>query len=211
VILAAVLLVAVAIAASASIHEAVETGVATISGIIDRHPLLGGAAFVGLAALSAMLAFFSSALVVPIGVHYWGEPLTFLLLWVGWLAGGAVTYGLGRFVGRQVLGVLIKPERVAYYQARIGRRASFGLVVLFQLAVPSEIPGYVLGTAGYPFPRYGAALALAELPYAAGAVYLGGTFLRRQYGWIVLLGVVGIAFVTWAVTRLHRSLSSPQR
>jgi uncharacterized membrane protein YdjX (TVP38/TMEM64 family) len=207
-VLVALLVVAVVIAASASMHGTVEATVAAISGVIDRHPFLGGAAFVGLAALSAMLAFFSSALVVPVGVHHWGEPVTFLLLWLGWLAGGAVTYALGRFVGGQVLGVLINPERAAYYQARISRRASFGLVLLFQLAVPSEIPGYVLGTAGYSFPRYGTALALAELPYAAGAVYLGSSFLRRQYGWIVLLGAAGIAFIAWAVARLHRSLSS---
>jgi uncharacterized membrane protein YdjX (TVP38/TMEM64 family) len=186
----------------------VERGVTQVSGLIGEHPFLGALAFTGLAALSAMLAFFSSAIVVPVGVHHWGELATIVLLWLGWLLGGATTYLIGRYLGSGVMLALVKPERVAFYRERISRRASFGLVLLFQTAVPSEIPGYVLGTARYSFPRYFAALALAELPYALGAVFLGAGFLKRQYGLLIVLGGVGIVFLTWAVKRLHRALGN---
>ena len=43
----------------------------------------------------------------------------------------------------------------------ISAKATFPLVLLFQLAVPSEIPGYVLGALRYHFGKYLAARAIA--------------------------------------------------
>lgn len=197
------------VAASASLHGTIERAVTAVSGLINLHPVLGAIAFAGLAAISALLAFFSSALVVPVGVHHWGEAATIALLWSGWLVGGALTYLVGRVLGERVARWLINPRRARYYQERISHEASFPMVLLFQVAVPSEIPGYVLGTARYSFLRYFAALALAELPYAVGAVFLGAGFLRRQYWLLIVLGVAGVALMAWAVWRLQRALAQP--
>jgi uncharacterized membrane protein YdjX (TVP38/TMEM64 family) len=194
------------IAGSGSLHRAAENAVTLVGSFIGEYPVAGALAFTGLAALSAMLAFFSSALVVPVGIFHWGASLTCFLLWLGWLLGGVASYCIGRFLGGRIMRILTSPSRAQYYQDRISHRAPFGAILLFQAAVPSEIPGYVLGTVRYPFPSYLAALALAELPYAIGAVFLGSGFLRRQYWLIGALGLLGIAFVTWAVTRLHRTL-----
>jgi uncharacterized membrane protein YdjX (TVP38/TMEM64 family) len=77
---------------------------------------------------------------------------------------------------------------------------AFRQVLLFQLAVPSEIPGYVLGLAGCRFRPFVIGVALAELPYAAGAVYLGESFLRRDYLTLIGLGVAGVA-LSWLALR----------
>jgi len=77
---------------------------------------------------------------------------------------------------------------------------SFGHVLLFQLAVPSEIPGYVLGLAGCRFRTYAAAMALGELPFAIGAVYLGESFLQRNYVLLLAIGISGAA-LSWMVFR----------
>jgi uncharacterized membrane protein YdjX (TVP38/TMEM64 family) len=69
-------------------------------------------------------------------------------------------------------------------------------VLLFQLAVPSEIPGYALGLAGCRFRPFVLGMALAELPYAVGAVYLGESFLRRDYVTFVGLGIAGVT-LSW--------------
>ena len=92
------------------------------------------------------------------------------------------------------------------YEARISRGSSFGLVLLFQLAVPSEIPGYVLGLARYGLRRYLLVLALAELPYAVGTVYLGSSLLARRSSMLLLLGALGILFSAWALRTLRRRL-----
>ena len=62
----------------------------------------------------------------------------------------------------------------------------------FQAALPSEIPGYVLGTLHYRFSFYFIALAITELPYALGTVYLGSSFLERNSSVFLMLGIGAI-------------------
>lgn len=61
-------------------------------------------------------------------------------------------------------------------------------VLLFQAFVPSEIPGYVLGTLHYRFCWYVVALAITELPYAVVTVYLGESYLRGNRLIFISLG-----------------------
>jgi uncharacterized membrane protein YdjX (TVP38/TMEM64 family) len=147
------------------------------------------AVFVGIAMLSAMLAFFSSAIFVPIAIYAWGNAIAFVLLWLGWLLGGVASFCIGRFLGRRVAAALIGEEKIAGWQSQLGERSRFVHVLLFQAVVPSEIPGYVLGILRYRFSLYLLALAVTELPYVVGVVYLGEHFLKGQSMVILLLGI----------------------
>ena len=151
------------LASSDAFHRQLTWVLETASPIIAEHPISGASLFVVLSALSAMLAFVSSAVLVPVAVQTWGEAGTAVLLWVGWILGGLCAYGVARTWGRPVIRRLVSERALAQYDARVSPATPFGLVVLFQLAVPSEIPGYVLGLARYPLRRYLAAVALAEL------------------------------------------------
>ena len=171
---------------------------------VNRHPLMGALLFVLLSALSAILAFFSSAVVVPIGVVAWGEATTFALLWCGWFLGGVAAYSIGRFLGRPVVNRLIDPVTLWRYELRVTEKARFPYILLFQLALPSEVPGYVLGIMRYPFPVYLAALAIAEIPFAIGAVWLGRSFLQRDYVTMCAIGAAGVLFLFVALREWHR-------
>lgn len=197
------------VSASSALHGVVGDVITAAAGVIRQHPVPGTVLFVLLAAFSAMLAFFSSAVIVPVGIEQWGWPVTALLLWIGWLAGGVTAYGVARFLGRDVVRWAVPAARLRHYQERVSGGASFSAVLLLQAAVPSEIPGYLLGLAGYPFRRYLAALALTELPYAAGAVLLGEGFLRRQFWLMAGLGLSGLALTAWAAARARRSIGQP--
>jgi uncharacterized membrane protein YdjX (TVP38/TMEM64 family) len=193
--------------ASDTLHNSMEEIIVWTEGQISQAPILGMVAFVGLAMLSAMLAFFSSAVFAPIGVYAWGKAGCFALLWLGWLLGGIVSYCIGRFFGRSVAGMLVDEEKIAGWERELGERARFIHVLLFQAAVPSEIPGYVLGILRYPFLRYLAALAITELPYAIATVYLGESFLKGESTLFILLGVAAIVlgvFLLKVVRRLGR-------
>ena len=67
-VLALAVLVAV-IAASDALHDPLARLLALTEGMIHDSPRLGPALFVLFAALSGILAFFSSAVIVPIAVH----------------------------------------------------------------------------------------------------------------------------------------------
>ncbi|MFP2896621.1 TVP38/TMEM64 family protein [Corallococcus sp. 4LFB] len=176
--------------------------------VISAHPFWGAVLFVLLSALSAMLAFFSSALLLPVALQAWGKTVCALLLWVGWMLGGACAYGIARAWGRPVIRRLTSPGLLARYEERVSRRTPFGVVLLFQLAIPSEIPGYVLGLARYGLRRYLAVLALAELPYAVGTVYLGASVLERRTPVLLGLGAAGILAGLLAFHLLRKRLGA---
>jgi uncharacterized membrane protein YdjX (TVP38/TMEM64 family) len=205
---ALLLLAAVVIAASSRLHGTAETAVDLVGALIEQHPGWGVFAFVTLTALSAMLSFLSSVVVVPVAIHHWGQVTTVALLWVGWLVGGVATYGIGRFVGSRLARLLASTERITYYEDRLTARAPFWIILLLQLALPSEVPGYVLGSLKYRFRAYLVALALAELPFAIGAVFLSNEFLGRRYWVVAVVGIAGIGFLAWAIRRLHRELET---
>lgn len=192
------------LASSNAFHGVIEEILEFSEQWIRRHPQSGMLVFVLVSMFSAMLAFVSSAVLVPIAIHAWGEWWTLGLLWAGWLFGGGTAYALGRFLGRRVVRWFVSVERLHAYEGKISRRAGFPVVLLFQLALPSEIPGYLLGTLRYRFVVYLAALALGELPYAIGAVWLAKNFVDQNFVALVSIGLAGILLMTGAVVLWQR-------
>ncbi|HEV8332734.1 MAG TPA: VTT domain-containing protein [Steroidobacteraceae bacterium] len=178
------------VASSSDLHEALMGVLAVTEDIIGQHPIAGAAAFVLLAGISAMFTFVSIAVVVPAAVFAWGPAASIGLLWLGWILGGAATYGIGRFFGRPVVHWLTAGETLRRLESRIPDNAPLWLITLLQLALPSEIPGYVLGLVRYPFSRYVLALGLAELPYTFATVYLGASFVEGRVGLILITGAL---------------------
>ena len=202
------ILVATAVAATAPLHRAVLSLIARAEPLIQQHAVAGAMLFVLLSAISAVVFFFSTALITPVAVEAFGPLVTLGLLWLGWILGGLTTYAIGRLLGRSVVSWFVDPERLADYESRARRLVSFRHVLIFQLTVPSEIPGYVLGLAGCRFRTFALAMALGELPFAIGAVYLGESFLARNYAALLAIGVAGIAFSWFMVRRASRKWSS---
>jgi len=199
VLLAAAVLVAASDPAQALLHRVLDRA----RDVIVGYPIAGPIAFMVLSAVSAMLAFFSTALVVPVAIYAWGRLATLAMLWAAWLLGGMCTYVIGRTIGRRVARWLVNPDKVDFYAAKIATTTPLLTILLFQLALPSEVPGYVLGAVLYRFVKYLAVLAIAELPFAIGSVYLGDSFIRRQLWPFLLIGLLGVATSAFLLRRLH--------
>lgn len=181
------------IVASDTLHGRLAEAVTWGEALIARAPVAGMAVFVVLSALSAVFAFFSSGLLAPVAVAAWGTLGTFALLWLGWLLGGMVTYAVGRYLGRSAAALFVDEATLALWESRVTSRAHVSHVALFQVAMPSEILGYVLGLVRYSFRTYMAVLALTEIPYALAVVYLGESFLAGNAWTFVLIGVATLA------------------
>ena len=186
-------------------HEIIEQVESAITG----YPVLGRLLFVLLALASAMFAFFSSAILTPIGIYTWGSVETFILLWIGWLLGGMISFVVGRYLGRSVVSVLLGESRLSSWETQVDRHTKFIHILLFQAAVPSEIPGYVLGILRYRFPLYLAALAITELPYALGTVFLGESFLKGESMLFVMIGA-GTILLSVIAFQTHRHVALSQ-
>jgi uncharacterized membrane protein YdjX (TVP38/TMEM64 family) len=214
----AALVLALAAAAAAllsfgSIQDAIDRALGAVEPLLAAHPLQGGVLFVMLAAVSAMLAFFSSALLVPGGVYAWGAWPTIALLWLGWLLGGMCAYALGRVLRRPLLPTRGATQALEHYAQRLPRNAGWPLVLLLQLALPSEVPGYLCGFLRVRFRVYASALAVAEIPYAIGAVLIGDSVVRGHGGWLLVLVVFAVAAMLLALrllrTRLEHGTAGP--
>ena len=192
-----------------AVYENLQQALSAAEPSIAAHPRLGAVAFVLLAALSAILAFFSSALLLPAAVFTWGTTVTFGLLWLGWLLGGLGTYALGRGLRRPRGKASTTSNKLDFYLQRAPGEVTFALVLLLCLALPSEIPGYLCGYLGVRIRTYVPALAMAELPYAIGAVVLGDGVAHRHIGWLVACGLIGAALSLLALRALHKRLEPP--
>ncbi len=197
------------LAASDAFHDRSQEIFAAVEAIISDYPRFGMIAFVLLAMASAMLAFFSSAILVPVGIFTWGFGVSLFLLWLGWFIGGVVAYVVGRHLGRVVVARIVGEERLASFELRVNRNTRFIHIVLFQTMLPSEIPGYVLGSIRYRFVPFAIALGLVELPFAVGTVYIGDSFLQQR-GWLLIAVAAGgalLAAAAYGVYRHRRALA----
>jgi uncharacterized membrane protein YdjX (TVP38/TMEM64 family) len=167
--------------------------------IMNAYPVLGAAVFFLFAAISAMLAFTSSVVLVPPANLVWGKLITFLLLWGGWIAGAIAAFGIGN-VARPLLVRLGYQETLDEYQQFVSKRMRFWTAVLFCIAVPSEIPGYLLGGLGYPFLKFLGAIAIAEAIYAFGIVIAGQNLVAAKP--FPFLAIVAILIIIGAGAHL---------
>jgi len=194
------------VTASKPLHAALLEVLASSKAVIIAYPLPGALLFVLLAAVSAMLAFVSIAILVPVAVYAWGEPLSMLMLWLGWILGGIIAYVIARFLGRPVVLWLLADHALQRLEQRIHPDTPLGLIVLLQLGLPSEIPGYLLGLVRYPFGRFLAALAIGELPYTVATVWLGAGFVTARSGVVLAVGLAVAALSVGAFHLLRRRL-----
>jgi len=204
-VLGALIIVAGLVAASDTLHDRTQEIIVWTEGIISQAPLLGMLVFVLLAMLSAMVAFFSSALLAPVAIYAWGEAGCLALLWLGWCLGGIISFCIGRYLGHSAVSKIIGEEKIAGWQNTLSERTKFVHILLFQAVVPSEIPGYLLGILRYRFLLYLAALGITEIPYALATVYLGESFLEGRSVVIILVGI-GLIVLATSLLQIHRRL-----
>ena len=207
----ALVLLLVAVVSMQSLHATLLHWLDALRALMASHPRTATVAFVVFAGLGAMLAFFSTSVLVPAAVATWGGGVTVVLLWLGWILGGIAMYWIGRGFGLVAIRYFASEARVASYQRRIEAAAPFSLIFLFQLALPSEIPGYVLGLVRYSFWKYLLALALAETPYAVGVTLAGESFLAGRRLPLVGIGIAAavLGVVAWRRLHSHPALRDP--
>lgn len=173
-------------------NDLVEEATHWAKGVINEYPVAGAVVFFILSAASAMLAFASSVILVPPATEVWGKPATFLLLWGGWMAGAIAAYGIGRLARPLVVRMGYK-HKLEEYERLVSKRMKFWAVLLFCIALQSEIPGYLLGGMRYSLLKFIAAIGIAEAIYAVAVIAAGESILNGEP--VLLLTTVTVLVV----------------
>lgn len=191
-----------------TVRETLDEALTIAAPLLTGHPLIGPILFVLLSALSSLLVFFSSAVLVPVAVYAWGNVATIFLLWCGWLMGGTATYAIGRTFRKPLLPTRRSASAMAAYLDRMPAHLGWPLVFLLQLALPSEVPGYLCGFLRVRFRVYITAVAVAEIPYSVGTVLLGDSIVHARPGWLIVLGLAAAVLLGGAALLLRTRLRS---
>lgn len=172
----------------------------------EYNHFLAGAVFVIFSAISAMVSFFTSTPLIPAATHLWGREATILLLYGSWVLGGVFAYCIGYYAQTLVrhLGVYKKTQE---HMNHLDAHSGFALVLLFRLALPSEVGGYTLGILRYPFWRYLLVTAISELPFAVLAVYSSNALISREPLTFILEMIGGIIFIGTMLYFFHLLLN----
>lgn len=200
------LAVVAAVTMSDVVHDAFVEVLRTAEGVMREYPRAGMAIFLLLAAMSAMLSFFSSSALVPIGVFVWGPTNTALLLWIGGVSGGSFGYWIARTLGRRIVKRLVPEAPFRRYETFFRERAHWPTILLFRVALQSELPSYVLGALRYPFPKYLPMMILAELPYVIFVTYLGQSLIERNGMIFAVALLLGVSLTVVAFRALQREM-----
>ncbi len=173
----------------------------------EARPITSVAVFVLFAAVSAMFSPFSSVPLIPPAILIWGDTATLLLVLIGWLCGGILTYLAGFYGINPVLKKFVDLDgKIRFYQDKLSRRAELWLVMLFRLAMPAEVPGYVLGIVRYNFGWYFFATLVSELVFAFATVYGSEAILEKRLGLLLVLAIFMLAFFTGMLYLFSRAL-----
>ncbi len=210
-ILVVVLVAAFALARSETLQHALGDVLGAAEEFMHDYPRSGMLLFVVLAGFSSMLTFFSSTALVPIGVYVWGPTTTMVLVWIGGCIGGTAGYWASRTLGRRIVDHLYPDGPFRRYEKFFTTHARWRTVLLFRVALQSELPSYVLGLVKYPFRRYLPMILLAEIPYVIVIVYLGETFLERNVPIFVGVLLVAVSLTVLAFRMLKREMEEAER
>lgn len=210
IVLIAIILVAV-FWSSNTVENYFQNAVGSITNYADDAKWESIVLFGALAVVSVMLVSFSSIWLVPIASALWGNLLTFAILLAGWLLGSIFSYLIGKYVGYPIVRKVISEEKIINYSSIFSQaRESFHLIILSRFVLPSEIPGYLLGMARYPFFKYLLATILSEIPYALITIYFIEAILEKNVIALFIWGIVWLSFALLMV-RMYRKITHSQR
>ena len=192
---AAMLAVAVAVIffSSAFFQEKFFDAISFAEAYMEGSNVLGMAVFILFAAFSVFIVLFTSAPLVPPAVALWGAEMVLFLLLAGWILGGIIAYGIGRYAAYPLFRKMRIYEKTEEYRSKIPETKQFWIVLLFRLALPAEIPSYALGMLKYNFLKYIIITAIAELPFALITVYASEALVTLQPGKFASLFILGAA------------------
>ncbi len=180
-----------------ALGDAFDKALLFFQGRVTHDQPLAIAIFVVLSALSAMFAPLSTAPIVPFAVVVWGGAQTFALLMLGWMVGGALTYTIGRYGAHPFFRNWKLYHTIEHYREHLSEQSQFTFVLLFRIALPAEIPGYVLGAIRYSWWRYMLATFISEIFVAFLLVFASEAFLRHDE--LELVGGIAVAVAVFSV------------
>jgi len=112
---------------------------------LHEHAVIGIALFVLTSALAVVLPFASNLPLVPLAVLAWGPGWTAALLLIGWIAGSAFSFVLGRHTRGWILQRFPSVQRHADIDRLIHPHYRLASLISLRMTFPVDVLSYALG------------------------------------------------------------------
>jgi len=177
--------------------------------VLTANARLGIVAFVATSALAVLLPMLTNLPLVPFAVLTWGPWWTALLLWLGWIAGAALSFALGRHARAWILRHFPSVTRHAQIDRLIHPRHRLWSLVMLRMTFPVDVLSYALGLFSRSTTLIENALstALGAAPFALLFALLPTLSTPVQ---LVVFGGSALAFAVYALWVLRGPSGQPQ-
>lgn len=118
---------------------------AQIQGLLASHAAAGMGMFIASATIAVLMPLATNLPLVPAAVVAWGPWWTATLLMLGWLAGAAMAFALGRHARQLTLRHFPSARRHADIDRLIDPRHRLLSLVLLRMTFPVDVLSYSLG------------------------------------------------------------------
>jgi len=118
-----------------------------LQAITSDAGLLGVLTYIGVLALSIVVAPLSTGFLVPVAANSFGPFLAALYSIVGWTLGSVIAFILARYVKHAVLNDVAVLKRIQDFEHRLPRWYLYGLIIALRISLPVDVVSYVLAVA----------------------------------------------------------------
>jgi uncharacterized membrane protein YdjX (TVP38/TMEM64 family) len=170
---------------------------------LSGHGLLGAVLFVASTALAVVLPLFSNLALAPFAVLLWGPWSTAALLLLGWVAGAALAFALGRTLRAPLLRLFPGATRYAQIDRLLHPSHPLLSLIALRMTFPVDILSCVLGLFSTKTTAWANALStgIGGAPFAL----LFAFFPALPWAWqAALFSVCALAFAAYAFLAMRR-------
>jgi uncharacterized membrane protein YdjX (TVP38/TMEM64 family) len=173
-----------------------------IHGVLSANARLGIVVFVATSALAVLLPMLTNLPLVPFAVLAWGPWWTALLLLLGWIAGAALSFALGRHARDWILRHFPSVTRHAQIDRLIQPRHRLWSLVLLRMTFPVDVLSYALGlfSRSTTLIENTLSTALGAAPFALLFALLPTLSTTAQ---LVVFGASALVFAVYALWMLR--------
>ena len=176
---------------------------APIQQVLAAHSQLGIVVFVATSVVAVLMPMATNLPLLPVAVLAWGPWWTAVLLLLGWVAGAALSFWLGRHARATILRHFPSVQRHADIDRLIHPRHRLASLVMLRMTFPVDVLSYALGL-------FSRSTTLAE---NTASTALGAAPFALLFSWFPTLSPTGqavvfvgstLAFVLYALWLVRR-------
>jgi uncharacterized membrane protein YdjX (TVP38/TMEM64 family) len=183
---------------------------APIQAVVSEHSRLGIVVFVATSALAVLMPLLTNLPLLPVAVLAWGPWWTALLLLLGWVAGAASSFWLGRHARAAILRRFPSVGRHADIDRLIHPQHRLVSLVMLRMTFPVDVLSYALGlfSRRTTLAENALSTAIGGAPFALLFAWFPVLSVRAQIG-VFAASVLAFAAYSWWLLAPRRGPPTP--